>query len=674
MYPQEYSSRSPGTTRTPYNMGALNRQTSRQFNNYGGEQPNLSLFTSADHERYDPPQFDRMTTQSHLNDYHYTDSQTLNSQTWGYNAGNVNGGANTMGANRTRPTARRTALPTVSTSATYELSLQASINFSQNWTGGEQPQMGGVPNFSLQQLNQHMSSQYNQPYAQGGLQRPASPDNEELIPTAIVIKNIPFAVKKEQLVEVMCDKGLPLPYAFNYHFDNGVFRGLAFANFTTAEETSVVINTLNHMDLNGRKLRVEYKKMLPAHERDRIERDKRERRGQLQEQHQPQNAPMLNNPSQLHNQGSMTSLNSGPATTSPSPLSTRNNVLKPPGEGNDLPLSSAEALLISPTVDLNDPVTLGYFSELNLFVHDSARETLIFPAGIPPKERRDIHELAHGMGLYHRSEGMGDNRQVTILKHRPSNISPPVQATPSYWNEARRGLARAATIDFSEARESGQYNHHTLGRQASDLLNIPGSPGLSGLNAHNPHNLRAAKSFADLRSYTPSPVPSTASFPVGLGQNVARYTDYSHGPSSAASGTPNLTPTSGREAHREDQFLLNGMGNMSLGDQPTATRTNLPRRLGQDRENYTSSAGPIGSQRPGNGAFEDTPRNGVSAVPERQPRGPGAEWGSGFSRPRQNGHVNRGSGELDLNSITKAFDDNRAQDSSDRNGAAPGRY
>ena len=110
-------------------MGTLNRQTSRQFNNYGGEQPNLSLFTSADHERYDPPQFDRMTTQSHLNDYHYTDSQTLNSQTWGYNAGNANGGANTMGANRTRPTARRTALPTVSTSATYELSLQASTNF-----------------------------------------------------------------------------------------------------------------------------------------------------------------------------------------------------------------------------------------------------------------------------------------------------------------------------------------------------------------------------------------------------------------------------------------------------------------------------------------------------------------------------------------------------------------
>lgn len=112
-----------------------------------------------------------------------------------------------------------------------------------------------------------------------------SDPDEELIPTAIVIKNIPFAVKKEQLVQLMTEMQLPLPYAFNYHFDNGVFRGLAFANFTTAEETAAVIDVLNGFDLHGRKLRVEYKKMLPIAERERIEKEKRERRGQLEEQH-----------------------------------------------------------------------------------------------------------------------------------------------------------------------------------------------------------------------------------------------------------------------------------------------------------------------------------------------------------------------------------------------------
>lgn len=144
----------------------------------------------------------------------------------------------------------------------------------------------------------------------------SSEPDEDLIPTAIVIKNIPFAVKKEQLVQIMTDLGLPLPYAFNYHFDNGIFRGLAFANFTSADETATVIDMLNHYDLQGRKLRVEYKKMLPAAERERIEREKRERRGQLEEQHRPLAAPSL------HNQPSMTSLSNIPAT-SPSPVSAR---------------------------------------------------------------------------------------------------------------------------------------------------------------------------------------------------------------------------------------------------------------------------------------------------------------------------------------------------------------
>lgn len=157
---------------------------------------------------------------------------------------------------------------------------------------------------------------------------------DELIPTAIVIKNIPFAVKKEQLVQLMTEMALPLPYAFNYHFDNGIFRGLAFANFTSAEETAVVIDALNHFELQGRKLRVEYKKMLPLQERERIEREKRERRGQLEEQHRPMAA------SQLQNQNSMSSLTSHLPTTSPSPVSQRAQKL-----GELISLTSHFALL-----------------------------------------------------------------------------------------------------------------------------------------------------------------------------------------------------------------------------------------------------------------------------------------------------------------------------------------
>lgn len=53
---------------------------------------------------------------------------------------------------------------------------------------------------------------------------------------------------------------IPTPYALNYHFDNGIFRGLAFANYKTSQETLDAISGLNRLELGGRRLRVELKK------------------------------------------------------------------------------------------------------------------------------------------------------------------------------------------------------------------------------------------------------------------------------------------------------------------------------------------------------------------------------------------------------------------------------
>ncbi|SCZ93612.1 BZ3500_MvSof-1268-A1-R1_Chr6-3g08771 [Microbotryum saponariae] len=100
------------------------------------------------------------------------------------------------------------------------------------------------------------------------------PQDDEVIPTAIVIKNIPFQVPKEQLLGVMEDLRLPAPFAFNYHFDNGQFRGLAFANFRNASNASLCVSALNGFDLQGRKLRTEFKKVLKEGEKEKIEREK----------------------------------------------------------------------------------------------------------------------------------------------------------------------------------------------------------------------------------------------------------------------------------------------------------------------------------------------------------------------------------------------------------------
>lgn len=331
-------------------------------------------------------------------------------------------------------------------------------------------------------------------------------------------------------------------------------------------------------------------------------------------------------------------------------------------------LSTPEPQLIVLDIDFNDPIVLSYYSELMLFKNDKAKDSLGFDSSVPPEERRIIHTLAHHMGLDHRSEGNGSQRQVNIYK-KPLNVSPPAPQLPNgqYADSHRRVLNRAATTDFSEARGSDPgYYSHTLGRQRSDLLDIPGSPGLTGINDRQ-GALRAAKSFSELRSFSPSPALTTASFPQALAQNVSVFREY--GMTSGASGTPpNLTPTSAGNPMngRDDSLLTNSFGNLNIStgyDRQSAPRMNGRLVNQSDRDNQGSAAGPIGSQRPTNGHYDDNSRSG-SVITERQPRGPTGttEWGNstGFGRPRQNGHVNRGSGELDLASlqIQKAWDDN----------------
>ncbi|KAJ5104322.1 hypothetical protein NUU61_001669 [Penicillium alfredii] len=578
------SARSPGSQR---HQQPLHRQPSRQFDAYGPMPVNLYEDQMA---RYESARLERLNPSLQNNSYGYDLS---GSQTW-----NPNGFANaqTLGGIRSasaslKPAARgRTGLPTT-------------------WLD-QQP---GMPN-TFSNLGP------------GGLQSAAmrpepsasSEADDELIPTAIVIKNIPFAVKKEQLVQLMTELNLPLPYAFNYHFDNGVFRGLAFANFTSAEETATVIEVLNHFELQGRKLRVEYKKMLPLQERERIEREKRERRGQLEEQHRPMPS------SQLHTQSSMSSLTSHIPATSPSPVSQRGQKLD---------------------VDLNDTTTLQYYSQLLLFKEDTGRDSVIFPPNLTPSHRRTVHTLAHNMGLAHASRGSGEQRQVQVFKVAAgTNVSPPLSSIPpaGQSDSSRRGLNRAATIDFSEARnEGGPGALNTLRGQNSGFLGVLDSPS----NFANTQNLRAAKSFADLRSYTPSPVPSSASFPAALQSNGTRL-QYEGAPT-GSSNTPTLTSApsgSSLGVQRDDNLLVNSLGGLSLGTGiggPNSSPRRLRGMFSWDQDTQPSTAGTIGSNR-GMGVGYDTPQQ--ERMPMRQPRGPTPEKGPGFRR--QNGHQPRGSDEL----------------------------
>ncbi|KAI7893016.1 uncharacterized protein EV154DRAFT_503005 [Mucor mucedo] len=210
----------------------------------------------------------------------------------------------------------------------------------------------------------------------------SNPLDEQVIPTAIVIKNIPFSVKKDALLSKLTSLDVPAAYAFNYHFDNGVFRGLAFANYRTAEETEIVVNTINGLEIGGRKLRVEYKKMLPT-------------------------ASNSSNLSEYINKREIIPHPSSSTSSQPSsPLISS--------------ASTSERRLTSnpdeDTLDLNDPAVLELYSFLLLFRGDPNANEIALPKTLSAKERRDAHLIADRLGLAHYSDGFGSERQVLIEK------------------------------------------------------------------------------------------------------------------------------------------------------------------------------------------------------------------------------------------------------------------
>ncbi|KKF92507.1 RNA-binding post-transcriptional regulator cip2 [Ceratocystis platani] len=571
---------------------------------------------------------------------------------WAYSAGNVatiNGSLN--GASRQRPMARRAALPTGwadnSSLAMHSHSPQSA--FAPHSLGSSHSH-SHLPAGLL--IDQAMSA--------ADMRGPPAADSDQLIPTAIVIKNIPFAVRKEQLAQIMVDMNLPQPYAFNYHFDNGVFRGLAFANFQNPEDTRAVIERMNGLDVSGRKLRVEYKKMLPEAERERIEREKRERRGQLEEQHR---APML------HQQPSLQSLTA--ASTVSRGGNNNGNKNHSHNGGNAMnntsnPSSSSSTI---PNVDLNDPNTLGFYTELTLFKRDDSREILVFPPTISPEDRRQIHIIAHHMGLEHRSVGETDVRQLHIYKkrHEPSPTGLTTINSASL-DAHRRGLSRAATFDFAtdQPRVITNYSSSHAMHRPGPTIEYPMSaePTAPGL----PNNLRAAKSFADLRSMSPSPSANSTSggYLNTSGLNafattnagLSRLNEFSSGngsPSLSPSPTLHLNPGASGVAD-PTMGLSSSMAGLGLGYDPAMAAQVQAQAQSQSR---AAAPGAIGSQRPGArpGSDHSTSRN----VPDRQPRNP--EWseqqqtgfsGRGARAANGNGHMARGSDSSDNTRSTTA--------------------
>lgn len=335
---------------------------------------------------------------------------------------------------------------------------------------------GGLPSQWLENPiptpdNRSLSPNNNSDFSSTGGSPPASQINapttpvqgndDEVIPTAIVIKNIPFNVKRETLLDIIASLSIPTPYAFNYHLDqSGQFRGLAFANFRASSDADAVVAALNGFDVQGRKLRVEYKKVLQAGEKERIEREKairRMRSMQLEkEQHQQQQQQAVSSMPAYDDFGPVIPPAFTPQRSFSAQYASQQQQYSPPQlaaiPGLSPPFintsvqqlqSMMSPLPASPAVkspsnelDLNDPSTLDIYSRILLFKDDHMRDELAFSRTLTPKQRRVVHLIAQKLGVYHYSVGEGDERYAVVTRIDPAPRQQPRQTlsrTPSAY-------------------------------------------------------------------------------------------------------------------------------------------------------------------------------------------------------------------------------------------------
>lgn len=87
---------------------------------------------------------------------------------------------------------------------------------------------------------------------------------EDIIPTAIIVKNIPFDWTQDHVLYLMSKMKLPIPRALNYLYDTfHPFRCMAFATFRSSEETQQVVRRLHGQSASGCRLNVQYKRKRP---------------------------------------------------------------------------------------------------------------------------------------------------------------------------------------------------------------------------------------------------------------------------------------------------------------------------------------------------------------------------------------------------------------------------
>lgn len=452
-----------------------------------------------------------------------------------------------------------------------------------------------------------------------------------------------------------------------------------------AADADAVVAALNGFDVQGRKLRVEYKKVLQAGEKERIEREKairrmrsmqleKERQEQQQQQQQQQMmmgggpmgggggydegySPLSTVPPGGGARGpfGMAIQNANPFAMPPMPVpqpyihqpqSAPSPVQAPPLMPSHSSPSIQKSASAQTELDMNDAATLEIYSRILLFKDDHMRDELAFARSLSPKQRRIVHLVAQKLGVYHYSVGEGDERYAVVTRNQPDRSGGGGQTDRE---NGRRTPSAVENNGRPEGRTGPVRHHSTQGLNRSFLV-ASSSPSGGGsmfsasVSSYNPPTsngsptsgsaaggLRAKKSMPDMKTslYTPTPRLTTRTSSgnmrdsSGGGSNFSNYAALRR---QTHGVLPGLGQIFGSHLGGGNLGLARASVSGAIGDRPLAGLNGHP----------TEGIPPVPSlpSTPEGGPTSST-ASATSAAVMRQPRGPGAAGGGNFARRKE---------------------------------------
>lgn len=310
-----------------------------------------------------------------------------------------------------------------------------------------------------------------------------------------------------------------------------------------------MVAALNGFDVQGRKLRVEYKKVLQAGEKERIEREKAIRRMRSMQLEKEQNhvgsptvtspyedfgpamAPVFTpqrsfsapyTPQQQYSPPQLPPVPQMPPAFINTNLQQLQSLLSPMGGNNPIAKSPSNEL------DLNDPSTLDIYSRILLFRDDHMRDELAFSRTLSPKQRRVVHLVAQKLGVFHYSVGEGEERYAVVTRIDPATVSSSTHV-PFRFSRSFQRQQQQPQQQPRLSRVPSAYLSPTQTPTASQLRSKKSMPDMKTLQSQMPR-LNTRSSNGNIREgYATIASPSRRS-PGGFGALFGNSGGFGSGP------------------------------------------------------------------------------------------------------------------------------------------------